>query len=78
MKKFYVSIDRCPKHNFTAVSIGDVDETGYGSGYRLLGGKCCGQWSQRVAERIVDERDLDEISDFVRRARRALKRKAKA
>ena len=40
-----LSIDRCPVHRqFWAVSLNVVEGEGRGSGKRLTGSKCCGQW----------------------------------
>jgi len=51
----YLSIDRCPRHSFMAVSINDGN-----GGSRLTAGKCCGSWSS-IKSWSLTAKGIDEI-----------------
>jgi len=58
----YLSIDRCARHNFYAISIDDED-----SGRRVTPSKCCGSWST-VKQWRLSERDWRELAEEASKA----------
>lgn len=55
-KSLVLSIDRCNKHGYYAVSICDKN-----SGLRVTPSKCCGSWSS-VKDFRMSERDWRDLS----------------
>ena len=55
MSNKYLMIDKCNKHNFWAISIGDEN-----SSTRLTPSKCCGTWQEQKRFKI-DRRMCDEV-----------------
>lgn len=53
----YLAINRCPKHDFYAISI---DDAASGTGIRLTPSKCCGRW-ETVHRWPLDMRMAREI-----------------
>lgn len=67
-KTLNLCIDRCSKHDFYAISIGDDD-----TGTRLTPSKCCGSWStlrswrfnQEQLQRLVN--DIQSEIDYMKK-----------
>lgn len=64
----YLSVDRDRLTGGIQLSINDE-----GGGYRIKGPKYCGE-SVSLLEHHLDERDVAELSSYLRKARRLLKR----
>lgn len=60
--KYSIAIDRCPEHNYYAVSINKTWPDGGGIGQRLTPSKCCGSW-KKFKEWSVTKDDLVAIAN---------------
>jgi hypothetical protein len=60
--KILLSIDRCPRHGFNAVSVSGNSKIG---GTRLTPSKCCGSWKQVQAWDVDVDRLLEDIKSEV-------------